>query len=64
MEGDRRGAPTGSRCASSASVQRAGLVKIATDFVGLYWLLIRASSGVIRRDLLRGVAHRPEAVSQ
>lgn len=27
---------------------------------GLYWLLIRAGSGLIRRDLLRGVARRAE----
>jgi hypothetical protein len=27
---------------------------------GLYWLLIRAGSGLIRRDLLRAVARRAE----
>jgi hypothetical protein len=27
---------------------------------GLYWLLIRAGSGLIRRDMLRAVAHRAE----
>lgn len=30
---------------------------------GLYWLLIRAGSGLIRRDLLRSVARRAEAMS-
>jgi hypothetical protein len=39
---------------------------LATDAVarrsfGAYWLLIRAGSGLIRRDLLRGIARRAEA---
>jgi hypothetical protein len=29
---------------------------------GLYWLFIRAGSGVIRHDMLRAVARRAEAV--
>jgi hypothetical protein len=28
---------------------------------GAYWLLIRAGSGLIRREILRAVAHRAEA---
>jgi hypothetical protein len=30
---------------------------------GLYWLVVRAGSGLIRRDLLRAVARRAEAPS-
>ncbi len=31
---------------------------------GLYWLVIRAGSGLIRRDMLRAVARRAEASSE